>query len=166
MAAQTNINGLLTTLLTAPGDAVTGAEQRYRRIWAQWLTDLLAMAEALKDSPGFNLAEFLNRQLEQLAPVMQLNGRIEVAATMRIASVSQTEAGGSLTLGVGPIGLSGNYGFMQRTSEESVLQVHAQYTLSNGETSLAQYLGSANLKVTSAAEVKKAIAFLETGAKA
>ncbi len=165
MAVQTNIEGLLNTMLTAPANAVMSAEQSYRRIWAQWLTDLLTLADAVKDSPGFNMADFLKKQLDQLAPVMQLNGRIEVAATMRIASVSQTDAGGSLQLAVGPIGLSGNFGFMQRTSEESVFQAHAQYTLSNGETSLAQYLGNANLKLATAADVKKAISFLETGAK-
>src|SRR5690606_34972314 len=137
---------------------VVSVEREYRRIWAEWLADLKNLLSA---SGADDSARFIADHLPQ-APVMQLNAKIDLGLTMRLASVRQTQGGASVTLSVGPIGASGQFGFMSKSTEESLMQVHAQYTMTNGEVSLHDYLTASQLELASAADIDKAVQFLES----
>ncbi len=95
------------------------------------------------------------------APVMKLSGTIDIGITMRIASVEQTKGGISVGLGVGPIGINGQFGFMQSSTSESVMQVRAQYTMSNDDVTLTEYLGKSQITLTEPTQLNHAIKFLE-----
>jgi hypothetical protein len=156
--ATPTLERMVSALFSAPANAVTEAEQAYRSIWMKWLKDVQGLiTKATLDTAKVKdaLAEHL-----KLAPIMKLNGRIEMALTMRIASVSEVSGSIGINLGIGPIGVTGSFGMMSRTSEESVLQVRAEYTLTNEEVSLEKYLANWNIGLASPADVEKAIAFL------
>ena len=147
-----SLESMVSTLFTAPAAAVVDAEAAYRQIWIEWLR---VLTEMMKQSPNLNLGEHL-----KLAPVMKLNGYIELGLTMRVAAVSERKGSAGITLGLGPIGISGAFGFMNARTEESVMQVRAQYTMSNEEVSLQKYLGNWGLQLAAPADVAKAIEHL------
>jgi hypothetical protein len=160
MASITSIESMVSTLFTAPGNAAVEAERAYRQIWISWLKDLAALVKARNFQAGE--ADMMVKEHAKLAPIMRIGGNIDIGITMRIASVSEKQGSISLNLGVGPIGASGSFGFMNRTSEESVLQVHAQYAIANTEIGLEEFLKDSKLTLASPADVDTAIKFLET----
>ncbi len=146
-------------LFTAPAEASIEAEKNYRALWLQWLLDLQEMIKTQKlKSEKANHA--IVQHLE-LAPVMKFDGIIECGVTMRIAAI--TEKGKSVSTGIqlGVIQSTGSFGFMHRQSNESVLQAKAQYTITNREVSMADYLGHFSIDLASPADLTKAISFLE-----
>jgi hypothetical protein len=157
--ATTNLTDVFTTLFTAPAGAATRAEREYRRIWLEWLRELAAITDA---APGPMSSEQLARHLE-LAPVLSFESLIEVGLTMRVASVSETRAGLAAGLRLSVIETSGSLGFMSRSTQESVLQAKAQYTLSNtSRMTLSDYLGTMSITLASPDDVKTAIGALES----
>ncbi|HEX6746537.1 MAG TPA: hypothetical protein VF092_04520 [Longimicrobium sp.] len=149
---------VLRELYSAPLEAAVAAESEYRRIWATWLREQLALVtDAAGDlRPGVDLAALL-----QTAPVVRVDGRVDVAITMRIAAVRESQGGVSGGLQLGPIHASGSFGFMNRTTEESVLQASTVVVISNTDQSLVDYLAKHNVPVPDADGVKNAIAFLD-----
>lgn len=148
-----SLERMVSTLFTAPGLAAVETEKAYRQIWINWLSGVLKLIPASgigKEAVQTALAQHL-----KLAPVMKFSGRMEMGLTMRIASLS--EHSGSISLGVGAIGVSGAFGFMGRSSEESVMQVRAEYTLTNDEVSLEKYLGNWNIPLATPDDVNSAI---------
>jgi len=144
-----SLESMITALFTAPGRAAVQAEAGYRQIWADWLT-------ANKALFGNNV-EALAKQMPQ-APVMKFSGVLELALTMRVASVSQVD--GSLTLGAGPVSVSG--GYFRQSSEESSMTVRGTFTLTNAEVDMSTYLARSGLTPADPASLDKAIAFLGT----
>ena len=156
--STTSLESMVTTLFTAPGAAVIDAEQSYREIWSKWLERIAKLIGTLPQ--GSDIAKAIAEHAK-LAPILKLNGRIEMGLTMRIASVSERTGSVAVGLAVGPIGVSGSFGFLDRSAEESVMYVRAAYTLSNDEVSLANYLSTWGITLASADDVTKAIAFLK-----
>lgn len=160
MSTTTSISSAIRELYSAPLEAVVRAEEDYRRIWADWLRlkrELVTEKGRVRE--GVDLVALL-----QAAPAVRLDGRVDIAVTMRIASVRGTEGGGSAGLQLGPIHASGSFGFVNRTTEESVLQASTVVVISNTDQTLADYLAKHNLTVADAAGLDQAIGFLEKGA--
>src|SRR5690349_19009678 len=95
MSSITPMKSMIGTIFTAPAEAVLEAEERYRTIWIEWLTTVKKLVEKRKqqltNDPNVDakVASMLAEQLK-LAPVMKLNGRVEIGLSMRIASVSKS----------------------------------------------------------------------------
>jgi hypothetical protein len=159
-----SLEKMIGTVFTAPARAVVEAEEQYRKIWAEWLATTLSRIKAthpttlLPESPDKDKAqaEILNKHL-MLAPVMKLNGRIELGLTMRVASVSGFDA--KLTLGAGPVSVSG--GYFRQATEESVLSIRAGFTMTNTEVNLAGYLAENSIPLATATDVENAVKFLK-----
>ncbi|NJM55608.1 MAG: hypothetical protein HC841_06570 [Verrucomicrobiae bacterium] len=161
--ATASISKIMSELFTAPLDAVVNSEAEYRRIWVRWLRERLELVtEKAADGTtrlreGVNVAGLLTE-----APAVSLDGVVEMSITMRIASVKQRE--GSLGIGVAlaPAQVSGSFGFMSRTAEESVFQAQARFTLSNTERNLASELAGFGLKPADIASLENAMKLLST----
>jgi hypothetical protein len=156
--SATSITNVMTELFSAPLEAAVKAETQYRRIWADWMTYQLALAtkedgKELRD--GVDLEELL-----KTAPVVSVDGTVELAITMRIAGVREFSGGLGVGLAIGPVYASGNFGFMSRTTEESVFQAQAKFTLSNTGKSLTGYLDQLKLTPAKPDEVVNAISEL------
>ena len=80
---------------------------------------------------------------------------------MRIAAVSEFNTSTNVGLSVGPIYASGGFGFVNRTSQESVFQASTRVALSNFEKNLKTYLENKGIQVTSVEELRSAIEFLQ-----
>lgn|SRR5574337_388043 len=146
MATQ-SLETMISTLFTAPGRAALEAEAGYRKIWADWLT-------STADLVGKDATKVM--AMAPQAPVMKFSGVLELSLSMRVASVSQAE--GKISLGTGPISVSG--GYFRQTSEESSMTVHGTFTLTNTEADLSTYLARMSLTPTDPASLDKAIATL------
>ena len=158
--STTSLTNVFRELFVAPLNAVTRTESDYRQIWASWLEDqlnLLATPDG-KLREGVDLEKVLDK-----APIINLDGVVEVGITMRIASVQEFSASADVGLAVGPIYGSGGFGFMNRTTQESIFQASTRYTLSNHEKNLKQYLKDRNIPVTDPNEVRGAIDILKNG---
>ena len=159
--STTSLTNVFRELFVAPLNAVTQAEADYRQIWAAWLEDqlrLLATPDG-KLKEGASLEKVLDT-----APIINLDGVIEVGITMRIASVQEFNASADVGLAVGPIFVSGGFGFMNRTTQESIFQASARFTLSNHEKNLKKYLMDRNIPVTNPKEVSNAVDILKKSA--
>ena len=156
---STSVANVLTEMCSAPLDAAVKAEREYRAIWKEWLAEKIAWYNSLSDAEKkqVNLSELL-----KVAPAIEANSRVDMAVTMRIASTKETSAGGKAGLAVGPFHVSGNFGTVSRSSEESVLQASTSVTLSNMGQDLSSYLSQHNIKPTDAAGLDQAIQFLSS----
>lgn len=167
---MTDLESIFTTLFSAPSKVVVDADARYRQIWMEWLQNIRALITARDTAVGGTpltteqQKALIEAQLG-MAPVMKLDAAVEVAVTMRLASVTQKEGKASLGVGVGAFQVSGSFGMSSQTSQESILQARAVYNMANNsEKSLASYLKDYSIPVTDAASLGKAIAFLGTPA--
>lgn len=135
--ASENLPSVISTLLTAPADAVVQASVAQRHIWTKWLTDL---SNLITDQSA-GVQKVLIEEHLKLAPTWKMSAQLSLSISMRIASLERTEAGVSLGLGVGMLQASGTFGFARETSSESVIQAQAIYNLTNEkEISLKEYL--------------------------
>lgn len=159
--STTSLTNVFRELFAAPLNAVTRTEKDYRQIWAEWLEDQLKL---LVTSDGKLRAGVDLQKVLDTAPIITLDGVIEVGITMRIASVQEFNASADVGLAVGPIFTSGGFGFMNRTSQESVFQASARYTISNHDKNLNKYLADRNIPVTNPKEVSSAIELLKKSA--
>ncbi len=130
----------MSALFSAPLEAVVDAEARYRQIWSKWIKDQMLFLGITDATKGDVLLKVLDT-----APVVTLDGKVETALTMRIASVSEHKGGLSAGLQVGPIFASGSYSMMKRSAEESVFQASTQFVISNQGSNLVDYLKSKGL---------------------
>lgn len=154
---STKLENMISTLFTAPCRATVQTERDCRQIWVEWLEDLNNMIIKLTNiDAGTDVTNVIAKHLD-LAPIMKMNAKIEIGLTMRLASIKENSGKMEVGLSVGPIGASGSYGFMSRSTAESVMQVHAAYTMSNNDVSLKDYLASSNLSLSSAGDVTTAI---------
>jgi hypothetical protein len=157
--STTSLTSVFRELFVSPLDAVSKTEEDYRRIWADWMESQLEMlrdgADKTKLKDGVDLKSILDT-----APVISLDGVIEVGITMRIASVQEFTAEARVGLAVGPIYGSGGFGFVNRSSQESVFQASTRYVISNFARNLQKYLADRNIPVADVKDVRNAIAFL------
>jgi len=160
-----DLTRVFTTLFTAPTDAVVKAAAVQRRIWIDWLRDVVRLVEATDDADA---KKRIIREHLALAPVWRISAQVSVGVTMRVASIKRTEGGASLGLGVGPIQASGSFGFMSESSSESVLQARAQYAVTNNDrvVTLEEYLATLDVTPTDAAGLTTAIDTLGVAAEA
>lgn len=155
--STTSLTHVFRELFAAPLDAVTQSEADYRRIWADWLEGQLKLVSDKngKLKPGVDLAKLLDT-----APIISLDGAIDVAITMRIASVNEFSVKGEGGMGVGPVYASGGFGFSNRSSQESLFQASTRYTMSNTNQNLKSYLTERNIPIANASDVNNAVALL------
>ena len=156
--STTSLTNVFRELFVAPLNAVTQTEEDYRRIWAHWLEQQLQLLtlENGELRPGVELSTLLDN-----APIVNLDGVIEVGITMRIASVREYDASIEAGLAIGPIHASGGFGFVNRSSQESVFQASTRYTISNFDRNLKRYLEDRNIPVAKLDDVKTAIDVLK-----
>lgn len=154
----TSVGHVLRELCAAPLQAATEAEADYRRIWGRWLADQKALIAKLPDAQQ-NAVDYA--ALLQTAPVVSVNSQVDLAVSMRIASVKDTSASGDVGISVGAVQASGSFGFASRTTEESMLQAATSVVLSNNEQNLIDYLARFNLAPADAAGLDQAIALLK-----
>ena len=155
--STTSLQNVFRELFVAPLSAACKTEEDYRRIWADWLERQLKL---LSDEQGNLLPEVNVSHLIDIAPVINLDGTIEVGITMRISSAQEFNAELGVGLSVGPIYASGGFGFVNRTAQESVFQASARYALSNFDRNLRKYLEDRSITVTKPDELTKAIEML------
>ncbi len=156
--STTSLISVFRELFVAPLSAACESEEDYRRIWAKWLTDqkkLLADASGAWP-PGLDVQKFLAS-----APVIHLDGAIEVGITMRIAGVQEFNAEVKAGLSLGPIYAAGGFGFVSRTTQESIFQASTRYVISNSERDLQKYLEAHSIPVQEAKDLENAIKMLE-----
>lgn len=156
----TTLTDLISEFYEAPLDAVQRAEAHYRKTLANWLDKKWAWYQTLDESRRreISFTEFLDE-----APAIQMNAVFNLAATLRIASVSSKSANVSGGLALGPIQTSGGFGFSSQRSEESVLKAASSITVSNTVTDLAVLLGKYGLDPTDESSVKTAVELLRGG---
>jgi hypothetical protein len=156
--SSTSLASVFRELFSAPCKAATDCEQDYRNIWADWLK---FKKNLLTDAAGNLLPGVSLDKLIETAPIVALDGVIEVGITMRIASVSERNASLSGGLALGPVYASGGYGFMNRTSEESMFQASTRYTITNNNKDLKTYLANSSIDLAKPDSLTKAIEFLQ-----
>jgi hypothetical protein len=142
-------------MFTAPLKAAVEAEKDYRRIWADWLE---VQKKLLPNTPD----AVIPKELLFLAPVLDLNGVVEVGVTMRIAGVNKKDIALGGGISVGPIHVTGTFGFSSQNTQESVFQAHARFTLSNCKADLSNFLTVHNLTLAKVADLDVAIKKLNT----
>ncbi len=152
--SSASINSVITDLFNAPLQAAVKADAEYLRIWAKWLTfkKQLMFNEDGTPIDGIDINEIL-----KTAPIVELNGNIDLAITMRIAEVKETDASFSGGLTVGPIYAGGTYGMSKETTQESLFQASGSFVLSNQKKDLAGYLGKHSLSIATANDVDNVV---------
>ncbi len=160
--ATSDITKIITTLLTAPTEAVVQAATVQRKCWIDWLKDVQRL---VKDSVDEVQKKKIIDEHMKIAPIWKLGAQVSVGITMRVASIERSEGSASLGLGIGLLQASGSFGFMQESTNESILQARAQYALSNDtEITLSEYLSDLGVTLSSAADVQTAIDKLSVAA--
>ena len=154
----TSISGVLKELCSAPLEAAVQAEADYRTIWLKWIEGEIAMINTLDDATKQDIDWM---KILGSAPAISVNSKVDLAITMRIASVKEVTAKGEVGLAVGPIHASGGVGFMSRSTTESTLQASTSVVLSNNEQNLLDYLGKHNITPTDPTQLDKAVALLK-----
>src|SRR5262245_7265717 len=111
------IRSVFRDLFSAPLDAAVDAETDYRQAWADWLMDLMRVVTG----PDGNLREGVDimKLIESMAPVVAINGVIDVAITMRIAEARDSAVRLDGGLRLGPVFLSGGFSENKSTNSES-----------------------------------------------
>lgn len=105
-------------------------------------------------------------EILKTAPIVELNGNIDLAITMRIAEVKETNASFSGGLAVGPIYTSGGYGMSKQSTQESIFQASSSFVISNQKKDLTDYLSKHSLSITSASDVDNVVTKLTEAAAA
>jgi len=156
-----SISSVISDLFNAPLQAAVKADAEYLKIWAQWLEfkKPLFLDENGALFPGVDINTIL-----ETAPVVNLNGKIDLAITMRITDVKEKNASLSGGLSVGPIFASGSFGFHRQQSEESLFQAAGSFVLSNQEKSLSRFLSEHAIMPTNAGDVDNVIEQLKSTA--
>jgi len=152
-----SLAGVLSEMCSAPLEAAVQAEEDYRAIWVKWLKEKLEWADNL---PPAAKATIDWTTLFQTAPIVDVNQTIQLAITLRVASVKEKKGGLSGGISVGPIHLSGNFGFSSSSSQESLIQASTAVTLTNVTTDLTGLLAVNNLVPSSPDDLKTAISLL------
>ena len=154
--SSASIHSVITDLFNAPLQAAVKADAEYLKIWAKWLTfkkGLMFNGDTPID--GVDINEVL-----KTAPVVELNGNIDLAITMRIAEVKETSTSLSAGITVGPIYASGGYGMDKKSTQESIFQASSTFVLSNQKKDLTGFLKKHNLTIASASDVENVVAKL------
>ncbi|MDX8392405.1 MAG: hypothetical protein R8K53_07550 [Mariprofundaceae bacterium] len=159
--SNASISSVIGDLFNAPLQAAVKADAEYMRIWAKWLEfkKPLFLDGKGKPLPGVDISKML-----ETAPVVNLNGKIDLAITMRITDVKETNASLSGGLSVGPVFASGSFGFHSESTQESLFQAAASFLMSNQKKSLPNFLSDHNLTLTDGDSVTNIVNKLETTA--
>ena len=156
-----SIHSVITDLFNAPLQAAVKADAEYLRIWAKWLKFKKGLIfnedESIID--GVDINEIL-----KTAPIVELDGNIDLAITMRIAEVKESNATLSGGLTVGPIYASGAYGMSKQSTQESIFQASSSFVLSNQKKDLIEYLNKHNLSIATASDVDNVVKKLTAAA--
>ena len=159
--STTSIHSVITDLFNAPLQAAVKADAAYLRIWADWLKFKKTLMFKSDGSviDGININDVLSS-----APVVELNGKIDMAITMRIAEVKETNASLSGGISVGPIYASGSFGMNKESTQESVFQAASSFVISNQKKDLVAYLSTHKLSIASASDVDNVVTKLTEAA--
>ncbi|MDI6402417.1 hypothetical protein QLX67_10460 [Balneolaceae bacterium ANBcel3] len=151
------LSDLYKELFTSPLEAVCETEKSYRKIWAKWIKSQKPFFR--KDDGSIDAEQI--RQLLNQAPVIELDGTLDVDITVRIASVQKKEGSISGGIRVGPVHSSGKYGFSNESSLESALRASTRFVISNHKADLNAFLLERNLSPTSEEDINRLIKSLE-----
>lgn len=154
----TSISTVFSELFEAPLRAATEAEARYRAVWADWISSQFRLFSA----SGTAITADVIAKVIDLAPVVKLDGFIDVAITMRIAEVKEKEAGFSGGLQLGIIQSAGKYSSYEKSAQESVFQASTRFSISNTDANLRQFLTDRGLVPTNAQELNRVVNILNT----
>lgn len=157
--SQSQIEDVVSTLLSAPVKAATYANREQMLIWRDYLKEIKAVISAAdSDQQKVNLIN----QYISMAPKWKVAAQIEVGITMRVASISKTSAGGSLGIAVGLVQTAGQFSSETSTSTESLLTARALYSLTNdNEVQLANFLNSLGIDPAAPEQITTAVETLE-----
>jgi len=160
--SNTSLESIVSTLFTAPAQAVIAAEKEYLSIWKGYLESL---AKELNDPASTLKPEekaLLLKERLNLVPVMKFQAAIDLGITMRIASVDQKSGNFSAGLQLNVFQASGGFGFMTQNTQESTFQARASYNMSNYDAvTLTQYLAPAKIDLTDPTKLDEAVKYLE-----
>lgn len=151
------ISNAFADLFSAPLKAVVEAEKAYLEIWIQKLEFIKANYSSDLSAKKVNLQDLISLYV----PTVSLEGNIKTSLTMRVAGVQQKSGTLSGGLALGPIHLSGGFGFSSSQTQESIFQASTEFFLSNKEFSLKDYLKAANIEAATPADLDSAIAKLK-----
>lgn len=158
--SQSQIEDVVSTLLSAPVKAATYANREQMYIWRDYLKTIEAVIGTVTD-PAQKVA--LISQYMSMAPTWKVAAQIDVGITMRIASISKTTVGGSLGIAVGVVQTAGQFSSEKSTSTESLLTARALYSLSNdNEIQLENFLSSLGIDLAQPDQVATAVGKLES----
>jgi len=151
-----SITNVIEQLFSAPLNAATNAEKNYRKIWLDWIDHKVKLLEKVSGNTKTEgtkkvlKPEIIANMFNQ-APIVSLEGTIDIGITMRISSVK--ESGGEVSAGiqVGPVHAGGKFSFMNQKSEESMFQAATSFALGNTDkVDLKTYLENMGLDTSSA----------------
>jgi hypothetical protein len=150
---------MISSIFLAPGRAALEVEAEYRKIWDDWMERSMKRIgfDSDADDEVNEKKRKILKELLTLAPIMKINGAIEIGLTMRIASIK--EGKGGISLGTGPIGISG--GYFKQSAEESVMSVRASFTLTNAELDLTGFLAKNGIELAKPGDVTRALELLK-----
>ncbi len=151
-----SIKDALIHLFKAPLDAAVQAEEDYRNIWANWIEEKVKVLKKM----GFKDSDFTQEQIDTIldnAPIVDLQGFIDVAISMRITEVrgKDLSLGGGINLGIARA--EGRYSFYQSTTAESSFQASTRIGISNKTYTLANYFEEVNIRPANLEELTHAV---------
>lgn len=163
--SSASISSVFRELFQAPLRALTDAEEDYRRIWADWLEVQFRFLSIEKKEGARSVRVWkdgvdFEKVVREHAPVVALNGAVDVGITMRIASVKEFNGNVGFGVALGPVYASGGFGFTGRSSKESLFQASTQFTVSNQPGDLSEYLSNRNVTLAEPSDVESAVKFL------
>lgn len=158
--SQSQIEDVVSTLLSAPVKAATYANREQMYIWRDYLKTIQAVIDTVNDTEQ---KVALISQYISMAPIWKVAAQIDVGITMRIASISKTSIGSTLGITVGLVQTAGQFSSEKSTSTESLLTARAHYSLTNdNEIQLADFLNSLGINLAAPEQVTTAVAKLES----
>jgi len=151
------IENIVSTLLSAPVKAATYANKEQLQIWRDYLETVQKLTSQLEGGAKLEtIQHYIN-----MAPAWKVAANLDIGITMRIASITKTTAGGSLSLTLGLLQSAGQFSTESTTTSESVLTAKAHYVLTNDtEVKLAEFLKSLGVSPTQPEQLQTAVAQL------
>lgn len=153
-----SIGDAVADLIEAPMEAALAAEEKYLQLWKERLE--IIQKTYVQSDGQLKEGASLEKLLKQYTPVVEVEGKIEMGLTMRIAGVTEKSGSFGGGLAVGPIHGSGSFGFASQNTHESVFQVSAAFVVANKKFSLEDYLSTAAITLAEPGDLTMAIEHL------
>ncbi|WP_190808710.1 hypothetical protein [Flagellimonas sp. S3867] len=151
--ASADLTTVFSELFKAPLEAVVEADKKYRESWIKWIEMKRKLLESqLKDQSKDVQKKAIDIILDTI-PIINIDGSINVAITMRISEVRKKKTGVDFGLQLAPIHANISFTSSTESSQESVLQASTRFAISNNSTSLREYVQDHGLTIQSPADL-------------